>query len=94
VSESSAACEARELLASGDAFRTSIGDCVSVEVGRVRAETDRLTSDSEIYAAGFLSCRSAHLASSDHSTAACSNAALADGLVACAARSRVSRASR
>jgi hypothetical protein len=27
--------EARELLASGDAFRTSIGDCVSVEVGRV-----------------------------------------------------------
>ena len=27
--------EARELLASGDAFRTSIGNCVSVEVGRV-----------------------------------------------------------
>jgi len=27
--------EARELLASGHAFRTSIGDCVSVEVGRV-----------------------------------------------------------
>ena len=26
---------AGELLASGDAFRTSIGDCVSVEVGRV-----------------------------------------------------------
>ena len=27
--------EARELLAAGDGFRTSIGDCVSVEVGRV-----------------------------------------------------------
>ena len=27
--------EARELLASGDGFRTSLGDCVSVEVGRV-----------------------------------------------------------
>jgi hypothetical protein len=27
--------EARERLASGDGFRTSIGDCVSVEVERV-----------------------------------------------------------
>ena len=27
--------EARELLASGDGFRTSIGDCVNVEVERV-----------------------------------------------------------
>jgi hypothetical protein len=27
--------EARQLLASGDGFRTSLGDCVSVEVGRV-----------------------------------------------------------
>ena len=29
--------EARELLASGDGFRTSIGDCVTVEVERVES---------------------------------------------------------